>query len=951
MQRPNLPAQDVQAARRLAESNATTNHFLGVSRRPWMTNSVPLPSLPANRHVPQSRTAGGTTVTSNVPTPGASQTVESDLEAQLQGQPAERSQPAPSHGTPAITDCRMVDHGGNHAGRKRSLDVAGPGNEPRRRLSFQQTGSPGIPSQEPSAEAARTAGALLDGRLSGVNQLQMLNISAIHSLNRFRARIGTLSTIESQRFSLLREACAQNDPFYLCIHQIFCVVFIKPQQTIDIGFGEAQYAGLCLLTLILLSNRELSAEVLHFFADLPAPFEMLIKERIVYRSLVLRVGVFLQRFAAGWDLLRAKCLARKFPPFVDELVDVFEVHSPVLQRVLFNSIHRQLGGAQNASLSRQSLALFDGNQSQYQVRKRMHGSAEVRPRSAILAEQKLLGEQYRALWRQANDVTDQNSPTAHLLTFGQSMPPPLYYMTQDQGASGTILSRRASASMPHPTLSRSQSTDNFRVNTEIAYGDIGGATSASGVHQMSTPMNAPNLVLQSSPETGENSPSCLPSHMGRQSQPQRRRARPPLSNTPVIPHTSASVAPHGGHRGGPSRADQWNTHAPRFIPAAGYDPIQASTPDPNRLALHQAYLRSPAVVKINTVGQSVADMRLYQYLESFAIPPKAIDQETSLLSWNFSTSASEMSKKAVNTIASGGQTQRLLSDGRLLYRLRSVEIPHTLRTIDASEWSVKDVSWPSCCFVKINDVDIEVRRKHHHGKDLPVDLTPHICEGDNSITIALLCGEQEKKVKRYAMAVEIVEVGDQTRVDSAPTPLAAGESLRSITQALTKSYGGTANDDDEVEVVDSHISIDLFDPFMARIFDIPVRGKACTHRECFDLQTFFQTRKSRVKGEPTSPDEWKCPICKKDARPQCLIVDCFLQTVRDVLVTSGAAADARAILISSDGSWNVKRDGGDAIRTREDSNVTVVDTPTTSKGAVTEAAHSGESVVIEIDDD
>jgi hypothetical protein len=263
---------------------------------------------------------------------------------------------------------------------------------------------------------------------------------------------------------------------------------------------------------------------------------------------------------------------------------------------------------------------------------------------------------------------------------------------------------------------------------------------------------------------------------------------------------------------------------------------------------------------------------------------------------------------------------------------------------------VKETSWPSSCFVKINDIDIEIRRKFHHGKDLPVDLTLHVREGKNNIKIAILRGREEKTAKRYAIAVEVLEVGDQARIDSAPSILAANESLRSITQGLAKSHDSTTEDDDEVQVVDSHLSIDLLDPFMATIFDIPARGKACTHRECFDLRTFFQTRKSRVKDGPTSPDEWKCPICKKDARPQRLVVDCFLKTVRDFLVTSGTATDARAILICSDGSWDVKREGGDTTRTRDDSNATVADSPAT-RDTVTGNHSRSVSTVIEIDDD
>jgi MIZ/SP-RING zinc finger len=267
-------------------------------------------------------------------------------------------------------------------------------------------------------------------------------------------------------------------------------------------------------------------------------------------------------------------------------------------------------------------------------------------------------------------------------------------------------------------------------------------------------------------------------------------------------------------------------------------------------------------------------------------------------------------------------------------------VPHSMVSIGAGDWSVTEMSWPSSCFVGINKVGIELRRKLHHGKDLPVDLTPHVREGKNSITMATLHGREEPTPKRYAMAVEIVTVGDQARVDSAPTILTASESLKSITQGVTKSPPTSGGGDDEVQVVDSRISIDLIDPFMATIFDTPARGTSCTHRECFDLQTFFQTRKSKTQGGPTSPDEWKCPICKKDARPQSLIVDCFLKTVRDSLVNKGGAADARAILIG----------GETAQASRDSSSATLADSPA-FKGTVMGNRAGAASVVIEIEAD
>ena len=966
MQQPPINRQDLLAAKKLAESNATTNYFLGATRRPWMTNAVTMPSLPAERGVLRSpRGRGKATAAANIVSGPA---VPKSVQDGRQARSTATSQSTANNTASSLAERLNATHGTTETTRKRSLDVADLDANTRRWAGSHQGGQPTTTSMMPSAEAVRISNPLPDSPVLTKNESHLVIKSALYSLNSFQAEIVRLGMIETHRFSLLREACVKNDLFYLCIHQVFCIVSLNPRWSSMNGLNEDQRAGLGLLSLILLPNKDMSAEVLRFFAGLPAPIETLINGQVVYRDTMGMVAVFLQRFATGWDMLREKCFKRKFPPFVEELIHVFEVHSPVLQRVLFNSVHRQLGGANNAKLCRQGLILFDTNQSQYRARRMEDASADARVQTVILDEPRLLGERYKELWKEANESTGQRPLGEHVVTSGRSRPLPLY-MTPNEYASGTLPTQDTLASLP-PTadqqqqrghmqwasasnhLTRTHSTNDQRGNSAFA----NGPSSATRIQQMISPMIPPNFVLQSSPSGADNFPTHVAGTAGQGPVPQRRRGRPPLSSRPVVPHISTSIAQHsyvGRRRHLDSRSPtvHWSTRHLSFIPAAGYEPIQTSIPDPGRLALHQAYLKSPVAEKLNGVGQVNQEVRLYQYLESFAIPPKAIDPESSLLCWEFCTTVSDMSKKAVDMTTSDGQVKRQVSDGCLLYRLRSVEVAQSLHAIEASEWSVKDMSWPSGCFVTINDVEVELRRKIHHGKDLPVDLTPHIREGGNNIMIGLLRSQEGTKAKRYAMAVEIMEVGDETRVNSAPTMLAAEDSLRSITQALKASYGASAGDDDEVQVVDSHLSIDLIDPFMATIFDIPARGNACTHRECFDLQTFFQTRKSRVKDGPTSPDEWKCPICKQDARPQSLMVDCFLKAVRDSLVTSGAAANARAILIGTDGSWNIKKDDDDTVGTKDDTNATMADSLATSKDTAPGCVQRTGNLLIAIDDD
>ena len=52
-------------------------------------------------------------------------------------------------------------------------------------------------------------------------------------------------------------------------------------------------------------------------------------------------------------------------------------------------------------------------------------------------------------------------------------------------------------------------------------------------------------------------------------------------------------------------------------------------------------------------------------------------------------------------------------------------------------------------------------------------------------------------------------------------------------------------------------------------------------------------------------DEWRCPLCKADARPQSLVVDGFLVEVRAKLAERGLLG-TRSIIVEADGSWKPK---------------------------------------------
>ena len=107
-------------------------------------------------------------------------------------------------------------------------------------------------------------------------------------------------------------------------------------------------------------------------------------------------------------------------------------------------------------------------------------------------------------------------------------------------------------------------------------------------------------------------------------------------------------------------------------------------------------------------------------------------------------------------------------------------------------------------------------------------------------------------------------------------------------------------------IVDDFISINLRDPFTARIFDVPARSTECIHKECFDLDTFMRTL---LTNKPEKPAIYiRCPICRRDARPELLVIDEFLVQVRSTLAKQNQLDTIKAIRVRSDGSWTAVLD-------------------------------------------
>ncbi|CAI7585431.1 unnamed protein product [Penicillium discolor] len=393
-----------------------------------------------------------------------------------------------------------------------------------------------------------------------------------------------------------------------------------------------------------------------------------------------------------------------------------------------------------------------------------------------------------------------------------------------------------------------------------------------------------------------------------------------------------------------------------FLPLPGYRAPMMVNPNPTRLGLHLVGLRDPMkrLVKQGSDGNDI-ETDLFTYLDTFVVHPTVVDVDQPIYKWNFSLGDE---RQKFPHIAQGKETQSSVwtfRPGCRTIRLRCIRLPGNPDTVTEQTWSTAATFWPSVFYITVNGKELYVRRKVHNGKDLPLDITEHLNAGENNVRLDIILGQDECKTSKFVFGVEVMQVSEFDQILSLIKSVPAADSRAAIKKRLSP-----ITDDDDLAVVTDNLTLDLVDPFMARIFDVPVRSLHCNHHECFDRDTFIRTRNS-TSGQAPMVDNWRCPICKGDARPQFLVVDQFLAEIHAELTRTNRLDGIRAIQIKVDGTWTFKYDtdeispGPDhplsAKRKAEDSLGPVAMRPRNdvSDGRHSPAVRTQEHTVIELD--
>ncbi|KAI0526683.1 hypothetical protein F5B22DRAFT_587063 [Xylaria bambusicola] len=1095
-------------------------------RQQPQSSDQPAPSLPASAHSrpassqpPHPVTAAGPPRLSTsppdpaLPSPAASDEPSPRLSLLRGGPNTGNACPASPHSNPPTTEAHFVLND----------DVTRPLSSPQSRVptSLPQNGRSASPlqmqplpvaplpeemadhTQTPTVAAAGNVGSVpADTSLLRASKRRRYENGAIACLEAQNAK-GKISAylqemggeqaleevIERPRFFLLYRACREGDVFFVALHQLFCSWTVsqilvhalcdeKVHDTslIDNAFG--------IMGTILKANSKLRVPLLQWFADFPVPLLTLQHDRF-YAQTINQVLNFLICVSKRWSIVNHDHLSQGYPLLMSELINTFNLHSPLLQSIVFRASRRTLG-VPDSHAGKRLEEVFRADQEKHwnpedgTCSLRLEGPAYEQYNNSLVQRYKSLVAAAKA--QRTTSRRSSHSPsippasTAHSsATSSPSLTGEYFQFDMAQAPrpapSATSAGRRVSGNgqniqSPSPTYSPIAAAPPMAIPNTTAtfppqlYNFPTHPTSPYPSHNVSQhgqygPLNPyvqQNSHLQQLQDQARqyqvqqqlrlqqqqldwqqqqqytplpqqlqqlqhlefvqrkrSQPGAVPSPrpspiqatrvlpgqvpMARHTQPQNINSQP-VSPAPFMNSHQVLGYPAIAQQSGlvdPSRSPQvvnttqpFNVQPPavaalqrqpnpaveRLFPVHPNQRINLQeyphTPYEKRsadMSLHQAHLRSPKrILKTLYAG---SPERHYQAIKSFALEPAPITPQGGLYKFSFNVTDKIVEKLTLNERVPGEVLLvNRFKSGSLRIRARCCCFPMATGPIPDHDWVTSDTTWPDQIFMSLDNQPLEVMRKQHHSKDLPVELSSFIHQGENTLSVALLQSNAQRKQQTPYIAVEIVEVLshsailDMVRV-SGNRP--ANETWEVIQNRLATCSSGLDGDDNDLEMSNDGISIDLADPFTAMTFQVPVRGKACKHLECFDLENWLNTRlgkksicicggvpNCKCPKEPSFVDKWRCPFCDGDARPYSLYIDEFLVEVRSQLEQANQLR-TKSITVYANRSWQANDPAGD-----DDTDVDSDDDGATARAnSKTATSHkaSAQHNVIEIDDD
>ena len=685
---------------------------------------------------------------------------------------------------------------------------------------------------------------------------------------------------DGRRINVLQDATERQDWPFLFMHQLYCLLDFNPNLVpADLRNTPGLKKAMHIMHDVLDSNKKLSPAVLHLFSHYPHHLEVIrTKWPAGFEHQAQKFLSFVAS-SAKYAALKLTCERRRFPPVAWELPHYLGLESTTFQRLLFTAILRCIWrGVPQTNLQSQyeaqAVNYFQQNQitfyertqprdGQYpDISQTVQGNQEdLRHWGALL---KQLVEEFEAILRsQGYSIASPHIPVSpyaqQQAVQHQQHPIQIQQSPQLAAIEAEMQSRARRQVQPHSAQAAIQQTrGRGRPRRE--------PVPASHVLPSQLRAQQQQQHYQQQHQQIQQQRHLQQQQQLQQQQPLQQRQQ--LQRPPVP-----------------------------LLPPSGWVQPQQRQPAPARFGLHQAHLRSPVLQ-----AQSPKSP-LYHFVQGYIRPPTRLSNAgVAIEKWTFNLDADTM--KCIPTAAPtvpGGPDCRAVTTQSKTVRVRcakwaAADLPNE------HVWAITDTSWIPYSYFTFNGTSLQQRKKVHHGKDLPIDITPLLKEGENVLDMTVMAQSNDTSYQNYLVAIEILGVISHASVKQyclEKLRIPAQEVLSNIRNKLSGS-----SEDDEIAIVESNLTINLFDPFSrSKICDTPVRSKVCLHNDCFDLDTFLETRTR--KGDASVPDLWRCPICSADARPHHLLVDGFLEEVKQVLDAQGRSK-TRAIIIHQDGTWKPK---------------------------------------------
>lgn len=772
----------------------------------------------------------------------------------------------------------------------------------------------------------------------------------LQRVNDFLNSIGGRRHLGSQyaddRFEAVETAVREGDELFLILHQIFCLSSINPQAIPRSVSENPNYtATMRYLTLLLTSNEGLRKDLLKWFSEFPEPLPNFVMNSPRAMQLLHAVNVTMYGIQNNHTLLNLVA-KRGYPPLAQELNSMLGIRSHHLMKLVFTSVYRQIWGfpnAHNIDIHEAISSVFEQD-----IRNLTDSLANPGAPPAPSNYQRTI-DQFKTL---TGDLIKRNSefrgPQAPHHSVSQSQTPvrqlapqsvPISHHPGITGGSQQPATLGSPSHAPqfapvqqqqmyvprsigeHIQLQRAQQAPNHAVPL--------GTMQQNGQYPVAMSPTNGRFALPSAPPILQGQPfghvSPVPSFHSPVQQGQAFGHASPVPNsfqqfqspriippglpnqticsdlrTPSVPAAMASPIASATPATAPLKATPQTLYPSRYTPslALPVNPIPEA-------ALHQAHLRSPILKDPAKLMESSPGGQLYQYVGSFAFPPRRLKRSI-LQNFQFKIDRTAFDRiPAPRDLENGSVPVLDLQAGQQRYRIRACNRPGDSE-LTTAEWTAAETSWPTNAYLRLNGEPLEMRRKHHYAKDLPIHVTDRLRVGNNLLVASFNSTNSDPTITNWVFAVEIIDVKTQEVIKS--EVLSRVRPASDVHAALLARLNGKTSadaqeEDDDIVITSSQLNISLFDPISAsKIFDVPVRGSDCAHFECFDLDTFLLSRARKQPDWASEIDVWKCPICRGDARPQSLVVDGWMVEVRRELEGIGRL-NTRTITVKTDGSW------------------------------------------------